>query len=629
MKRDFFRNSITPPICNWLRVSIFVIISMSMCLEILARDITSDDWKRIRDSEDYIIGMGVGADIDMARQSALNALISRISVSVQSQFSYIASEESKNGELVSEEKMNSIIKSYSSATLKNVEEYVEKKKDEYNVYRYMKRSEMYAMFSRRVGLARKWMYEGRRNEKAHKIGDALQNYYWSLALLRSCPDGDIEMIEDDLGEYNMMQHVHKCVKDILSNIEIKALSCEPDEENMHVTLGIYYKGEPAENFNYTLADDKNDQDIYTAKDGIGELTIPKKVKINRLKVNAEYECRHEANIHPDLRSVMESTSKVPFSAAIIKVDSKDCENVAYGGYVSESIKANSESTVTPVSGSQGDNADFMSVVKKIESALATRNYSGIEGCFTPEGLEMFNGLIRYGEAKLLRKPSLELVESGDGGMICRSFPMSFTFSKNRRVFTEDVVLYMNSNAKVEEIAFGLGREALGDIMSRKEWDGNSRQVMVHFLETYKTAYALKRLDYISSIFSSDALIITGSVVMVKGKSDIGVSLKKHVKYTRQTKEEYMTNLKKCFGSNEFVNIHFADNIVRRSHTNPNIYGIQIKQDYFSSRYGDTGYLFLLIDFKDEKAPLIHVRTWQPDLDPNIKDGRIGMADFML
>lgn len=305
----------------------------------VAQEITSDQWKKIQNSEDYIIGLGVGTDIDVARQSALNALISQITVSVQSQFSYIASEESKDGDLVSEEKMNSIINSYSSATLKNVKEYVEKVKNEYNVYRFMKRSDMYAMFSRRVGLARKWMYEGRRNEKAAKIGDALQNYYWALALLRSCPDGDIEMVEDDLGNYNMMQHIHKCVKDILAAIEVKATSIEPENDEQLVSLEILYKGQPAVNFNYTIDNSKEENpEIYTAKDGIGEISIPKNYKIKRLKINAEYECREEANIHPDLRCVLASTSAVPFPTALIKVDSKDCETASSGTFVAAEYK---------------------------------------------------------------------------------------------------------------------------------------------------------------------------------------------------------------------------------------------------------------------------------------------------
>jgi hypothetical protein len=188
---------------------------------------------------------------------------------------------------------------------------------------------------------------------------------------------------------------------------------------------------------------------------------------------------------------------------------------------------------------------------------------------------------------------------------------------------------MDHQAKVKEVAFGLEEAAVADIMGREQWSIDARQTMIHFLETYKTAYALKRLDYIESIFSQDALIITGSVVKGTGQKEMQPAKMAQVKYTRQTKEQYIKSLKKCFGSNEYINIRFAENTVRRSASKPDIYGIQIKQDYFSSSYGDTGYLFLLIDFQKPETPIIHVRTWQPDLDPNIKDGRIDITSFTL
>jgi hypothetical protein len=40
-------------------------------------------------------------------------------------------------------------------------------------------------------------------------------------------------------------------------------------------------------------------------------------------------------------------------------------------------------------------------------------------------------------------------------------------------------------------------------------------------------------------------------------------------------------------------------------------------DYYSSTYSDTGYLFLMVDMNDAKQPIIKVRTWQPERDPNI------------
>lgn len=101
--------------------------------------------------------------------------------------------------------------------------------------------------------------------------------------------------------------------------------------------------------------------------------------------------------------------------------------------------------------------------------------------------------------------------------------------------------------------------------------------------------------------------------------------KQAVKYTRQTKSEYMKKLQHIFRSSEFINLRFADNQVRKSGVGGEIYGIQIKQDYFSSSYGDTGYLFLMVDLNNPKEPVIHVRTWQPEKDPNF--GLIDLSHF--
>ena len=90
-----------------------------------------------------------------------------------------------------------------------------------------------------------------------------------------------------------------------------------------------------------------------------------------------------------------------------------------------------------------------------------------------------------------------------------------------------------------------------------------------------------------------------------------------VKYTRQDKNTYLKNLEKSFNSNEFINIRFTDNEVKKMGKGGETYGIQIHQDYYSSHYGDTGYLFLMVDLNEMDAPIIKVRTWQPNRDPNI------------
>lgn len=587
--------------------------------------LTQKEWEAIQNSSNYIIGMGVNANIEEARQSALSDLASKISTKVSSRFNYELINENKGTKVNSESRMKNVINSYSNVTLKNVAEHVVNDKKGYVVYRYMKLSDLNSMFKRRVGLAKKWAKEAIEREKEGKIGDALQGFYWSLALLNSCPDADLETIGYD--EVSMDQDLHRRVKSILDGIKIRATSVEKESDGQYLTLNVFYNDKPAVNFKYKYVDGKTESEIFTAKDGEGELVIPLSNNLKRLKILAEYECRDEANIHPEIRSAMDFTDPVAFAAAELTVDTKTCETIQKNNFVVEVLKEENHPAYEALA--EDNIPPFMQTIQSIEKGITQQNYQSLKNLFTDEGWKMFDGLVHYGNAKLLRSPSVEFLPDKNGGTVCRSFPMSFSFKGNRRTFTEDVVFYMNREGKVTEVAFGLEKAAVDDIMNRGQWSQDARQTMVHFLETYKTAYALKRLDYIDGIFSQDALIITGTVVKGTGQKEMQPAKPAHVKYTRQTKSQYMKSLKNCFASNEYVNIRFADNTVRRSATKPDIYGIQIKQDYYSSTYGDTGYLFLLIDFEKPDAPLIHVRTWQPDIDPNVKDGRIDITSFTL
>ena len=142
---------------------------------------------------------------------------------------------------------------------------------------------------------------------------------------------------------------------------------------------------------------------------------------------------------------------------------------------------------------------------------------------------------------------------------------------------------------------------------------------MEFLENYKTAYCLKRLDYIRDIFADDAVIIVGNIVkrnLAKVPEDRAISLEGQdiIKYNRYDKETYLANLARTFKLNEFINLRFTNNDVQwlEKYEDAEIYGIQIGQEYTSSRYADKGYLFLLVDMTDHNAPQIKVRTWQPN-----------------
>jgi hypothetical protein len=159
--------------------------------------------------------------------------------------------------------------------------------------------------------------------------------------------------------------------------------------------------------------------------------------------------------------------------------------------------------------------------------------------------------------------------------------------------------------------------------------GEEKNQLIKFLESHKTTYALKNLDYISKIFADNALIIIGNMVQedkpIDGMYENAGS--QNVRYIRLNKKELIERLSKAFHSNEFINIRFEESNVKRVNSDEKIFGIQIGQYYESSSYHDFGYLFLMIDLKDSMHPKIYVRTWQPRKNP---DGSIfGLADFEI
>ena len=188
-----------------------------------------------------------------------------------------------------------------------------------------------------------------------------------------------------------------------------------------------------------------------------------------------------------------------------------------------------------------------------------------------------------------------------------------------------MVFTFNPDRKISNISFALEDVTLNDILSKSKWEDSAKMVLIDFLENYKTAFALKRLDYLESIFSDDALIITGRVVRRANVENRIQGSAEYVEYNRQTKAEYINNLRYSFGSKEYINIRFSNMEILKMGKGDSIYSIQIKQDYYSSNYGDTGYLFLLVDASDYKRPVIHVRTWQPKPDPEF--GIFGPYNF--
>lgn len=171
------------------------------------------------------------------------------------------------------------------------------------------------------------------------------------------------------------------------------------------------------------------------------------------------------------------------------------------------------------------------------------------------------------------------------------------------------------NGKINSVAIAIEMHRYDEIMAEKSSDIDyaRRQVIIDFVENFRTAYNRKDIKLLTSVFSDKALIITGKLVSEKPNSDIDrLTLNNNkVVYIKQTKQEYLRNLSNVFKTSKFINVKFEDIDVVQHPKYDDIYGVTLKQYWHTNRYKDEGYLFLMIDFRDANNPLIQVRTWQP------------------
>ncbi|MBK7629086.1 MAG: hypothetical protein IPJ16_18135 [Bacteroidales bacterium] len=582
------------------------------------------------DTITYIWGEGSGTTLKKAEQMASSMILEQIASMYKSKFLLLKSEFNlADIDNNFTEVFNSIMRTYSGPLLKNSEKIVVSNEPDARVFHYMKRINTDNIFAERKNKIIGLTEEGMDALKNNKISDALRYYYWAFTLLRSHPDGSsIDLTSDNQMQNLLATWLPIQINSIFTGLSVMVADTNTPGTSLSINLNIYFHNIPVSNLDYSFWDGNTWSNIISAKDGLGYVDFANFTSAkDDVKLKIEYIFEEEATIDSELRDVMRILDPVPYRNSSLIAKRGDAPgNLNVQGIIAKKTVASDSSwlsrsiSVLP----EEEHVPFEQVMGRVTASFKTRDFNTIINDFTPEGFKMFQDLVQYGQARILGIPSYRFVRFGDD-VICRSIPMNFKFANNYKQFVEDIVFHFNSSGKIFNLSFGLSNQALNDIVNKDTWNEKVRLVLVTFLENYKTAYALKRLSYIESIFSDDALIIVGSVLRTATDDGNKYLDNRIIRYNRYTKTEYLKNLKLSFQSNEFINLKFEDNEIRKSGKGGEIYGIQIRQNYSSTNYGDEGYLFLMVDLNNPDLPIIHVRTWQPQKNP---DGSIyGLGDF--
>lgn len=183
---------------------------------------------------------------------------------------------------------------------------------------------------------------------------------------------------------------------------------------------------------------------------------------------------------------------------------------------------------------------------------------------------------------------------------------------------QELTISFDPQGLITNVAIAIEMNRYEELMAEKEseLDYARRQIIVDFIENFRTAYNRKDNALLNSVFSDRALIITGRVVKEKPNSDMTkmTLTNNKVVYIKQTKQEYLSKLAQVFKTVKYINVKFSDIEITEHPKYDNIYGVTLKQLWKTNRYQDEGYLFLMVDFRDTDNPLIQVRTWQPYKD---------------
>lgn len=587
---------------------------LSFVLLLMALSSTAQNWDNIQRSGEYYYGIGHGTTREEATERAMAELVGMIATHVSSEFVGIDDETNTNGSIEHKSRVLNCVKTYSQSTLTNVQKWPVGEEPNITMRCYIKRSELSRIYENRIAKAKDMVLIANEAQQKAKIDMALQYYYWAYSLIRSVQRPN--EVTDNEGHI-LVNWIPARINDILSDVSIGFDKRDGD----CVDLFFNYKGKPVSSLEFNYNDGRT-MCQGSAKDGRGMMEMVPGYETNAYHVDLEYEYKGQARGDAEMESVLNVITKKVFAKAAMTV--KGNGSATKKAVKSQAANSNDKSGINlNASASQtvSQTDVYAETLNKVVTAIQTKNYSNANMCFTLEGLEMYNKLISYGTGRIVGTPNIKFFKGATGGVVARGLQMSFSFKTGRKkTYVEDVVFSFNQAGKIDNVAFGLGQVAENDILCRNaSWSDQTREMLMEFMENYKTAYCLKRLDYIRDIFADDAIIIVRNVVkrqasQFPNERNMTLEGKDLIRTNRYTKDAYLESLKKCFARNEFINIRFSNNEVQwlEKYKDKKLFGIQIGQEYNSSQYADKGYLFLLIDMTDENAPLINVRTWQPN-----------------
>lgn len=603
----------------------FIIISLT----VNAQDIEGN--RKIMESvkadhQKFLFAEAFDESLEEAKKKAVKQLSEQISTTVKSETNLKVVEKTLGKDINSERVFEMAARTFSNVNLKSYTALQigspSKKSNFYTVFAFIGQDQVEkiltdlanqekAAFEERQDNMRSYYESGMRSMETLRIGDALKYFYWSYVLAK---DTDFTLTVKGKEEPALVK-LEAMLTHILDNLQVSATDVTEEKLNefqksYKVKLLFTYRQDDGSEEKVTSLDFKtNTGNGWTegvrVNDGVGYVETGEMSDALTLHCIYKYDENETPvdvweRVKHDNKTFSAATKRCPLKAKSA-VPQKVKENEAK---MSESIEAMKEQGKV----ASHDHTAMAEVMGRVETAIRSKQYASVKDHFTAEGYDCFQKLFKKGNAVIVGTPTYVFLDFDDL-TVCRSITMQFSYSNNKK-FIENVAFRFNEDNQIESLAFMMPEKDQEIIISNSELPSSSRLALLSFLEDYQTAYALGRIDYLRKVFSEDALIITGTKVKLKRNEMVFDT----TYYSRQSKSEYMKKLESHFNRREYINLNFTETEFRQATNASDVFGVQMRQEYFSNVYGDVGYLFLLVDLRNEN-PEIHIRAWNENHTP--------------
>ncbi len=564
-------------------------------------------------SGDYYWGEAMLENEQLASDAALHQLLNQISMRIVSSYEG----KLKETDAGVEESVESIVQTHSTATLRNVKTIRTSLPEGIYVMHYIQRNEVQRIWDNRKKLIYDIYKQAQEMEETGNLGNALKWYYFSAILINSLPD--------ETAEYNGINfslEVPARINAILLGVRYRFDSEQLYTDNERIIdLDVSYNDKPVSYIEFSFWDGYDNIRV-TGKDGLATVHLLGASKdFDKLDIETRYnfdECRNEYKTVNELWDlVCKPSFKNRKSIRLEKPGKEKPKAIATKTQKAEAT--GSLNIVLEKSNECPVHEAIQTQTNDVIPLFNRKDTAQIEKFFPGDSFlqEKFRRIMKFNQPMVVHDEFHADINPTATGWETRKFTVLNEYPTLKKQVTEHLVYDFDDEGNMQDLNYSILDDLYQDFVEKSKVvdDWKQRQVIIKFVEKYRTAYMNRDEELLDSIFSDDAIIIIGRLMDKSEKTrdyhyDKLNDEQPDVEYIRLTKEQYMQRQKETFKRQQDIYLGFSTFRITRKNNLEGVYGVSMRQHYNSTGYSDEGYLFLLIDFNDEQ-PKIYVRSWQP------------------